>query len=120
MLLPHRVRSVLRFATLVGGIASTACADGVQRVGEGEVVSQGIPAAAGRAISRAPADTVDSLTAVRRATVMDKTPIGPRPVPRPVPDTSAPRDSARPRVPAPLGSRSGNRHPAFGDTGSPL
>jgi hypothetical protein len=127
MLPSDLTRSSLRLATLLGALVTfIACADGVQRVGEGEVVSQGIPAAVATAMSPAPADTVDSLTAARRATVMDKSPIGPRPAPRPTPDSTmardstAVRDSARPKVPSPLGSRSGKRHPAFGDTGSPL
>ena len=104
-----------------------ACADNVQRAGEPSVTSQGtVSLSRDASRPRVPADTVDSLVAVRRATVMDTTPIRARPAP-PVParsrvtsDSMASRDSAKPKVPAPLGPRSGDRHPAFGDTGSPL
>ena len=122
MLLHHTTRSFLRLGALAGVLVTAlACADGVHRVAEGEVVAQGRPVAV-LVQSRAPADTVDSLTAARRATVMDKTPIGPRPAPRATPDSAAPRDSARPRPlpPARIGARSGDRHPAFRGTGSPL
>ena len=121
MLLSDLPRSIIRLGTLGAGlVASIACVDGVQRVGEGDVALQRTPAAIDTVIARAPADTIDSLTAARRATVMDKTPVGPRPAPRPTPDSSAARDSAPPRVPAHIGSKAGDRHPAFGDTGSPL
>ncbi|MEO7458004.1 MAG: hypothetical protein ABIY52_17235, partial [Gemmatimonadaceae bacterium] len=56
---------------------------------------------------------MDSLTAARRATVMDTMPLPPFKAP--------PADtSTRPRTPSGLGPRSGDRHPAFGDVGSPL
>ena len=122
MLLHHTTRSVLRLGALASVLVTAlACADGVHRVAEGEVVAQGRPVAV-LVQSRAPADTVDSLTAARRATVMDKTPIGPRPAPRATPDSAAVRDSAPPRPlpPARIGPRSGDRHPAFRGTGSPL
>ncbi len=119
MLLRDHVRRFIQPLTLAGAVlACLACVDRVQRAGAGDVALQGIPADT----VRAPADTVDSLIAARRATVMDKTPVGHGPASRATPDSSAPRDSAsaKPKVPAPLGSRSGNRHPSFGDTGSPL
>ena len=122
-------RLFIRTVTLVGVVACLACADRVQRAGEGEVALQAnVPgrSADTTRLTRAPADTVDSLTAARRATVMDKTPVGPRPKPRatsdsaPPRDTAAPRDSAAPRPRWRIGPRSGDRHPAFRDTGSPL
>lgn len=67
----------------------------------------------------APADTVDSLEAARRATVLDT-------LPRPIvtaPSAANPvtRDSTRPRPARPvLGRKAGNRHPAFRDAGSEL
>jgi len=121
VLLSDLARTIIRLGTLgTGLVASIACLDDVQRVGEGNVAVQGTPAATDTVVARARADTVDSLTAARRATVMDKTPVGPRPAPRPTPDSSAARDSARPKVAAHIGSKAGDRHPAFGDTGSPL
>ncbi len=61
---------------------------------------------------RVAADTVDSLTAARRATVMDTTTVR-VPAAR-VTDTSG-------RKPSPMmGPKSGDRHPAFGDVGSNL
>ena len=122
-------RCLIRSLTFVGAAASLACVDRVQHTGAGEVALQGssrdttTPAAT---LTRAPADTVDSLTAARRATVMDRTPVGPRPKPRPAADSTAPRDSttprdsAPPRLPPRIGPRSGDRHPAFRGTGSPL
>jgi hypothetical protein len=121
MLLHDPARRSIRPATLVGAlVACLACADRVQRAGEADVALQGAHAATDTTPSRAPADTVDSLTAARRATVMDKTPVGPRPAPRATPDSAAARDSTRPRVPGRIGPKSGDRHPAFRDTGSPL
>jgi hypothetical protein len=121
MLLRDLASSVARLGTLAGGLAaSLACADGVRHAEQVDVASQGTPAAARAAVSRAPADTVDSLTAARRATVMDQTPIGPRPALRTTRDSAATPDSARPRPRAVMGPSSGARHPAFGDMGSPL
>jgi hypothetical protein len=127
MPLRHPALSLVRLTTLVGVVASLACADSVQRVGDGDVDLQGRSRDTTPALSRAaPADTVDSLVAARRATVMDQTPIGPRPTPRPKADSAAPRDSAvsrdssAPRLHWRIGPKSGDRHPAFRGTGSPL
>ena len=85
-------------------------------------------------MKRVKADTVDSLLAARRATVLDTTPLRAAAV---VPAVTPPArdtgiagagsasDTARAkRPPKPvrslLGPRSGNRHPAFRDAGSPL
>jgi hypothetical protein len=120
-------RFLVRSLMLVGAAACLACADRVQRVGEGDVAlprnAQGTSAdttADTTRLAHAPADTVDSLTAARRATVMDKTPVGPRPTPRTTADSAPPRDSAAPRPHWRIGPRSGDRHPAFRGTGSPL
>ena len=112
-----------QLATLLVAAACLACADRVQRAAEGEVslpVRSRDTTTTSMALARVPADTVDSLFAARRATVMDKTPIGPRPARRPAADSAAPRDSAVPRPRWRIGPRSGDRHPAFRDTGSPL
>jgi hypothetical protein len=118
----HRdlARSIARLGTLVSVLtASLACADGAQRAGNPDA-STPAPAGARAAASRAPADTVDSLTSARRATVVDSSPIGRRPVPRATSDSAQTPDSARPRPRAIMGPKSGRRHPAFGDMGSPL
>jgi hypothetical protein len=73
----------------------------------------------------APRDTVDSLYAARHATVLDRRKLPPLPPPPPKKAadsaTAATPDTTPPRRPPPLlGPRSGNRHPAFRDAGSPL
>ena len=127
--MPYRppASSIARLRTLVACLAAftlaTACADGAQRASAADEASE--PSPDGRRVAVAPRDTVDSLTAVRRATVMDTTPVGPRPVaaaPRAVsdsaaPDSAAPRDSARPRRTF-AGPKSGDNHPAY--RGSPI
>jgi hypothetical protein len=113
-------RSVVRLGTLAAVLtASLACVDGAQRAGNPDV-STPVPAGVRAVASRAPADTVDSLTAARRATVMDASPIGRRPEPRAASDSAARPDSARPRTRAVMGPKSGYRHPAFRDMASPL
>ncbi|MEO8620657.1 MAG: hypothetical protein ABI625_06305 [bacterium] len=99
-------------------VLAVACAKDAPRVGVEEAAAQ--PAfTANHApvvhadIARARADTVDSLTAARRATVMDTMPLPPV--------KASPKDtSTRARKPSALGPKSGDRHPAFGDVGSPL
>ena len=76
-------------------------------------------------VMRAPADTVDSLEAARRATVLDTLPRRVRrSVPAPVRTDSSrgsASDSTRPRAARTvLGRKAGDRHPAFRDAGSPL
>ena len=118
----HRdlTRSLVRLGTLISVLtASLACADGAQRAGNPDASMPG-PAGVRAVASRAPADTVDSLTSVRRASVMDSSPIGPRPARRAGSDSAATPDSARPRLNAVMGPKSGRRHPAFGDMASPL
>ena len=118
----HRdlTRSLVRLGTLISVLtASLACADGAQRAGNPDASMPG-PAGVRAVASRAPADTVDSLTSVRRASVMDSSPIGPRPARRAGSDSAATPDSARPRLSAVMGPKSGRRHPAFGDMASPL
>jgi hypothetical protein len=63
---------------------------------------------------RVVADTVDSLLAARRATVMDTMPLPAAPA-RATPDTT--RAAARAGM---LGPKAGDRHLAFGEVGSPL
>lgn len=72
-----------------------------------------------------PADTVDSLTAARRATVMDTTRLRAAAEspssPRRAADSASSKDTLRPRAAnRVLGSKAGDRHPAFRDTGSDL
>lgn len=126
MPLRRPVLSLIRLTTLAAAAACLACADRVQHAVDGDVELSARLGDTTSVPSRAPADAVDSLVAARRATVMDRTPIGPRPVPRPASDSAAPRDSATRRdsvAPRPhwrIGSKSGDRHPAFRGTGSPF
>ena len=122
-------RSTARLCTLLGALTASlavACAERAPRAGAEETSSQRTPGASRDTVLRAPADTVDSLEAARRATVMDTLPLR---VTRPsssaatpaaaraaTPDTTRPRPAAR----ALLGSKVGDRHPAFRDTGSDL
>ena len=132
MPLRRPVRCLIRLTTLGAAAACLACADRVQHAGDGDVALQARSLDTTSTLSRAPADTVDSLVAARRATVMDRTPIGRRPELHPASDSAAPRetaalrdsaarrDSAAPRARWRIGPKSGDRHPAFRDTGSPL
>ncbi|MFL5607446.1 MAG: hypothetical protein ACJ8AD_13435 [Gemmatimonadaceae bacterium] len=116
----HLAPLVVRLGALATILTSSvACADSAQRAGNPDAST---PAPAGvRAVSsRAPADTVDSLTSARRATVMDSSPIGRRAERRAMPDSGATPDSSRPRPRAVMGPKSGHRHPAFRDMASPL
>src|SRR5688500_16843062 len=62
----------LRFGVLAAGLGIPFVAAGAEGPAPaGEVAPQPVPGASGSAQQRAPADTVDSLTAFRRATVMD-------------------------------------------------
>jgi hypothetical protein len=105
-------------------VLGAACVEHAQRAGPADASAPGgeIQASA----RPAPADTVDSLTAARRATVMDTVPrsFADEPVRASAPgsnDTSAARDTARPRpVRGQLGPRAGRRHMAFRDAGSDL
>lgn len=115
---------IARRCALVAGLAfltaSIACAEGAQRADAADGSSQGT--SAGRradtaAAARVRADTVDSLTAAQRATVMDTTTVK-RPPASPVrPDSAAKADSARPRRTF-AGPKSGDNHPAY--RGSPI
>ena len=132
MPLRRPVRCLIRLTTLGAAAACLACADRVQHAGDGDVALQARSLDTTSTPSRASADTVDSLVAARRATVMDRTPIGRRPELHPASDSAAPRetaalrdsaarrDSAAPRARWRIGPKSGDRHPAFRDTGSPL
>ena len=96
---PRRpVLSFIRLITLATAAACLACADRVHHAGDGDVELQARSRDTISALSRAPADTVDSLVAARRATVMDRTPIGRRPAPRQASDSVALRDSAAPQA----------------------
>jgi hypothetical protein len=138
MPLRRPVLCLIRLTTLGAAAACLACADRVQHAGDGDVELQVRSRDTTSALSRAPADTVDSLVAARRATVMDRTPIGRRPEPHPASDSgalresaarrdsvaprdsAARRDSAAPPLPWRIGPKSGDRHPAFRGTGSPF
>jgi hypothetical protein len=111
---------LIRLATLVAGVSAplvSACAEGPEQARTAISHAQQVIATGAEQV-RAPVDTVDSLTAVRRATVMDTT-TGRVPRARAA-DTAAAKDTARKRTPSPLGPKSGDRHPAFGNVGSPL
>ena len=115
-----------------------ACGEAGERAGTADASAEPAPEAARQAARPVPADTIDSLTAARRATVMDTTPVGPRPEARAASDSAraptgaaasngpattdsaATPDSARPRPRGLLGPKAGDRHLAFGGTGSPL
>ncbi len=131
----HPALHLARLATLVAAAACLACVDRVQHSAGGDVTLQGRSrdtTTGSAALSHAAADTVDSLVAARRATVMDRTPIGRRPRPRPASDSAGSRDSAAshdsaasrasaaPRPHWKIGPNSGDRHPAFRGTGSPF
>ncbi|HEV7990971.1 MAG TPA: hypothetical protein VGP25_04055 [Gemmatimonadaceae bacterium] len=138
MPLRHIARSPIRLRTLVAGIATcvaVACAERAQQAGASEAASAPEHRAATSAVPPAPVDTVDSLEAVRRATVADTLPLRAvravataAPVAPASTDTSAAATTdttTRRARPAPpnrglLGPKSGDRHPAFRDAGSPL
>jgi hypothetical protein len=120
-------RSVLPLATLAVGLVASlgaACANDAPRSGavdstrrEARTVRDTTP--------RAPAVTVDSFTAARRATAMDTTPLPPRPKAAVAPapgrgtDSLASADTLR-RTPrgGMLGPQAGDRHMAFRGTGA--
>ncbi len=114
----------IRRSTLIGGLAAplvAACAEGPERP---EAVATNVQSAAtGAAVvqQRVPADTVDSLTAARRATVMDTTHLRAAAVPPRAVDTTARTDTTRrASVSGLIGPKAGDRHMAFRDTGSNL
>ncbi|HET9684756.1 MAG TPA: hypothetical protein VFP15_11675 [Gemmatimonadaceae bacterium] len=113
-------RYLVRSLTIACAAAGLAASDHVLHAGEAGMATHGSTRGISTALSGVPADTVDSLIAARRATVMDRTPVGRRPAPRAIADSTAARDSAAPRAPWRIGPKSGDRHPAFRDTGSPL
>lgn len=126
-MLPFAFASVVRLGTLVGGLAATvACADGAHRAGAVDAAGRPTSGAARDTTPRVPADTVDSLTAARRATAADSTVVARpaadsvRTAPRPA-DSLAAKDSLpRRRPPGMIGPKAGARHLAFRDAGSPL
>lgn len=125
-------RSTVRLCTLLGVLGASlavACTERAPRAGAEETSSQRERVATADTLPRVRADTVDSLEAARRATVMDTLPL--RAASRPsssgatpaAPAKGAAPDTARPRAAAArplLGSKVGDRHPAFRDTGSDL
>ena len=131
----HRpsARPVVRLLALLGAFAlsvTLACAEGARGAGTAEESPTERAATAKRdSARRAPQDTVDSLTALRRATVQDTGPLPPLP---PLPRATAARsdstrrdttagDTTKPRRRPPMaGPQSGDRHPAYGGVGSPL
>jgi hypothetical protein len=121
---PVRLRT---FVVCIVTCVAAACVEPAQRAGATEAAVQpeggNVSQTSQRAEAvRAPVDTVDSLTAASRATVLDTSPIRRAAASvRASADTAAPGDTARRRArPAVLGPRSGDRHPAFRDAGSPL
>ena len=118
---------LIRFGALFGGFGAplfAACADRPQSASAAAASSQRVPGAVREARQRVPVDTVDSLTAARRATVMDTTPLRagrglPSAAPRAA-DSGAVKDMTRRRAAGGLGPKAGDRHPAFRDVGSNL
>ncbi len=122
-----RVRKFIRLVTLACGFAvplAVACAERADPSVAGSA-SRGMAQTQGVQQQATPKDTVDSLAAVRRATVMDTTrvrnaPAVPSAPPRAA-DRAAAKDSARPRAkPGMMGPKAGDRHVAFRDVGSNL
>ena len=119
---------MVRLGTLAGGVVApfaVACAARAER-GDSAAATALRHAPTGRIAphqQRVPADTVDSLNAARRATVMDTThrraaAASPRVAPRAA-DSGAVTDTTRPRVSAGMiGPKAGDRHMAFRNTGS--
>ncbi|MEO8563316.1 MAG: hypothetical protein ABI601_14625 [bacterium] len=113
--------SAARLRLPILGIAAcvvVACAERAQQAGAAEATSHGARVATAVAPPRVPVDTVDSLDAARRATVLDTLPLRKATTTVRAPATS---DTTRSRPErALLGSRSADRHPAFRDAGSDL
>ena len=107
---------------------AVACGDNARQAGAADAAPEGgRPLVADTSRLKAPADTVDSLLAAGRATVMDTTPVirtGPAAstatATRAASDTSAGADSVKRRPQGFMGPKSGARHLAFRDMGSPL
>ncbi|MEP6989452.1 MAG: hypothetical protein ABJA80_00875 [bacterium] len=121
----------IRFLAMAGGLfapLAVACAERVDRGGARVVVGDAQrPTGSHDAFpqQQAPADTVDSLTAARRATVMDTTRIRRVPASRDVAphavDSAVAKDTTRPRTATRvIGPKAGDRHAAFRDAGSDL
>ena len=116
----------IRLLLLAAVSACVAAADagGGRRAGIADDSSAQRPRNARITATPAPRDTVDSLYAVRHATVLDTRKLPPLPPPapkKPADSTGAAGDTTPPRrLPPLLGPRSGDRHPAFRDAGSPL
>ena len=131
----------LHLAAVTSACIISACAETAQRASATEAATAKQSSAsvsvstapATQSAPRAPADTVDSLDAARRATVLDVAPLRPVRVtpPKPAVASTSP-DSAKAAKPTTsdtasarrarglLGPKSGDRHPAFRDAGSPL
>jgi hypothetical protein len=122
--------SIVRLRTFLGALAAVAaalavaCAEGAQRAGATDA-SEPPPRVASRdSVAGVPADTVDSLEASRRATVMDTMPLRVAstvvPAARASTDTTSDTTKTPPPVRGLLGPKAGRRHLAFRDAGSPL
>jgi hypothetical protein len=112
--------------SVLAACAVVACAERAQRASAAETSLPPRAVARRDSALRVPADTVDSLEAARRATVLDTRPLPPA-TPATPRRTSVSSDSVAARDTAPqrsdrvrLGHKSGDRHPAFRDAGSPL
>ncbi len=128
MSFPALVGNLSRLGTLACCLAAplvAACAESPKPAKAEATSPQGVPGAVGTVPQRAPADTVDSLTAARRGTVMDTSRLraaqgAPSPAPRPA-DSLALKDTTHRRAAGGLmGPKSGDRHMAFRDAGSNL
>jgi hypothetical protein len=112
--LPRSAARLRALTFALTGSAVVGCADGAQRAGAAEASTPMGTSSAVDTVARAPRDTVDSMTAARRATVMDTSPLR-------ATATPAPRGSADTvRRSGLLGPRAGLRHMAFRDAGSDL
>ena len=122
-------QTLVRLGAFVGLLAVpflVACAEGPERARAASSNSQGVSGGSvATTPQRTPADTVDSLAAARRATVMDTTrhraePAVPKATPR-VADSVAQKDTTRRRAAGTrMGPKAGARHAAFRDAGSNL
>ncbi|MDB4915441.1 MAG: hypothetical protein JWM95_3085 [Gemmatimonadetes bacterium] len=103
----HFAQSMIALGACVLG----ACADGTPRAAAATVASRQKPSTVRDTIPRAQRDSVDSLMAARRATIMDTTSVNAMRI--------APEDSSRRRGGS-MGPKSGDRHLAFRDMGGKL
>jgi hypothetical protein len=115
-----------RFLVLLTSYPVVACAEQVPRPSAADRPAPTVVAASRVVIPATRADTVDSLVAARRATVLDTRPLTAAErsesavVPSERSESRDPHPVEPPRPRPALGRKAGDRHPAFRDAGSPL